>query len=162
MKKVNSKARNNTNLLPIAVLILGILLGGFMIGMGIYRNVNSNYDALEIKTEDELKSSIETKVKELDALKEKRDEEFDMSAISAEYERLTREISAKEGEILDEEAELSNVQTGFYDNLKQDKVLGSVPLIVLGAVVIVFALGLFMKLNSMTRKNVILTVSEEK
>lgn len=158
MKKVIRKR----NILPIVVLVLGILLGGTLIGVGIRNNVNSDYDTFHIKTEDELKSEISNKIKELDDLKQKRDDEYDTSAISEEYEKLCREISAKEGEILDAEATLADVKNGFYDNMKQDKIMGSIPLIIFGAVTIVFTLGLFMKLNSNSKKNVILTVTEEK
>jgi hypothetical protein len=162
VKKANKKVVRSRNLLPIAVLVLGFLLGGSMIGFGIYKNLNSSYDELNIRNEEQVKDDIASKMVEIEQLKEKREEEFNTSAISEEYENITREISIKEGELLDFEAELVNIQNGFYNNLKEDKIWGSVPLIVFGVMVIIFGIGLFMKLNSSTRKNVILTVSEEK
>lgn len=156
------KATRKRNFLPIAVLVLGILLGGALIGVGIYNNTNSDYDIFHVKTEEELKTDISNKLKEINGLKEKREEEYNKAAFSEEYQNLSREISDKEEELLDTEAELANVQNGFYDNMKQDKILGSIPLMVFGVVVIVFALGAFMKLNNSSKKNVILTVSEEK
>ena len=156
------KAVRKKNYLPIVVLVLGILLGGSLIGLGIYNNVNSDYDSFEIKTEEELKSDIETKLNELEELKAKRDEEFNTSAESEEYEKLSYEISEREGEVLDIEAELANSKNGLYNKMKQDKVMGSVPLIIIGAAVIVFAVGLAMRVSNTRKKNVILTVSEEK
>lgn len=162
MKKASKKATRSKNLLPVAVLVLGILLGGTMIGVGVYKNLNSHYDALKIRTEEEIKSDVSAKTKEIEDLKAKREEEFNTSALSEEYENISRELTMKEGELLDLEAELVNAQNGFYNNLKEDKIMGSVPLIVFGAVVIVFGIGMFMKLNNASKKNVILTVSEEK
>ena len=156
------KAVRKKNYLPIVVLVLGILLGGSLIGLGIYNNVNSDYDTFEIKTEDELKTDVEKKLSELEELKTKREEEFNTSAESEEYEKLSHEISEREGEVLDLEAELANTKNGLYNKMKQDKILGSVPLIVIGAAVIVFAVGLAMRLTNTRKKNVILTVSEEK
>ena len=40
--------------------------------------------------------------------------------------------------------------------------LGSVPLIALGAIVIVLGMGMAMKLSTKSKKNVILSVTEEK
>ncbi|MBP5512125.1 hypothetical protein J6X90_01945 [Candidatus Saccharibacteria bacterium] len=156
------KAVRKKNYLPIVVLVLGILLGGSLIGLGIYNNVNSDYDTFEIKTEDELKTDVEKKLSELEELKSKREEEFNTSAESEEYEKLSYEISEREGEVYDLEAELANTKNGLYNKMKQDKILGSVPLIVVGAAVIVFAVGLAMRLTNTRKKNVILTVSEEK
>ena len=152
------KAARKRNFLPLAVLVLGILLGGALIGVGIYNNVNSDYDTFHIKTEEELKTDISNRLKEINDLKTKREEEYNAAAFSEEYQKLSREISSKEGELLDVEADLANVQNGFYDNMKNDKILGSIPLIIFGAVVIVFTLGAFMKLNTASKKNVILTI----
>ena len=79
MKKVNNRAKKTKtakkvagtrakNPLPLIVLALGILLGGAMIGVGIYKNVNSDYDSFHIKTEEELKTDVSDKLKELDEL----------------------------------------------------------------------------------------------
>ncbi len=147
---------------PIIVIILGLVFGGLLIGVGVTNSVKSDYDTMGIKTEEELKSLVDEKTKAYEDLREKRQAEYDISALSEEYEKLTREMTTVEGELYDAEAELFNVQSGKYDGLKNEKYLGSIPLIICGAVVIVVALGLAMKMSTSKKKNVILTVTEEK
>ena len=147
---------------PILVIVLGVILGGALIGLGIYNNLNSDYDAMNIKSEEELVSERDEKLSAYEELREKRQEEYNKSALSEDYEKMTRELSAAEDELLDIEAELYNVQSGKYEGTKKEKYLNSVPLIAFGAVVIIFALGLAMKMSTSSKKNVILTITEEK
>ena len=176
MKKGNSERKTRSNaksstkevatrkrdFVPIVIVVLGIILGGLLIGVGVYNNINSNYNNLGVKTEEELREEVAEKSKVVAEIRTKRNEEYDTSAMSEEYEKYSRELSVAEGELYDAEAELYNTQSGFYDNLKRDKIFGSMPLIVLGAVVIVLGLGLAMKAANRNKRNVILTVTEEK
>ena len=146
----------------VGIIILGLFLGGALIGLGIYNNINAAYNDFNVRTEAELKSDINKKIKESEDLRKKRDEEYETSAMSEKYEEYVRNISHVEGELLDLEAELYNVTSGGYDSLKRDKVFGSVPFIALGAIVIVIAIGLAMKSSRNNKRNVILTITEEK
>ena len=156
------KKERKRNFMPLVVLTIGVVLGGILIGFGIYNNANSDYDAFNIKSEEELKADVSAKIKEVETIKSERDEEYKVSALSDKYEELSRKLSTAEGELYDAEEVLFHVQNGDYDNLKRDKILGSVPLIALGVAVIVFAIGLMMKMTNAKKKNVILTISEEK
>ena len=167
MKKSNNKSKaerviRKRNYMPIIVIILGFIFGGILIGFGIYNNLNSEYDLMNIKSEEQLKQEVSDKSKQVNEIRSKRNEEYETAALSEKYEEYNRELSVAEGELYDLEAELYNVQSGFYDGLKNDKIMSSVPMIVIGAAVIVFALGFVLKMSTDNKKNVILTVSEEK
>ena len=162
MKKAKKTKSNKKNLLPILSLVLGFILGGALIGLGVYNNINSTYNSFEVRSEEDLKKEIDAKEAELTKLYEERDKEYETSALSDEYENISRKISAKENETTELYADLNDVKNGFYDNLKAQQYLSSVPLIVLGVVVIVFGMGLSMKLSTKSKKNVILSVTEEK
>ena len=82
--------------------------------------------------------------------------------MSEEYKKISRQISEKENEKLELEAELYSVQSGFYDKLLAKQYLNSIPLIVLGAVVIIFGMGMAMRISTRSKRNVILSVTEEK
>ncbi len=159
--KSNTNARKR-DVSPLLIVVLGIIFGGALIGVGIHNHFNNDYDAMHIKTEEEAKAYRDEKMKVYNNLVEKRQEEYNKSALSEEYNNLSREVSTAEGELLDAEAEYQNVTSGFYESTKKEKFFNSVPLVILGAVVIVFSLGLAMKKNTSKKKNVILTVSEEK
>ena len=116
---------------------------------------------MNIKSEEEAKVDRDEKMKVYNNLIEKRQEEYNRSALSDEYNKLSREIAVAEGELLDAEAEYQNVVSGFYDSTKNEKFLNSIPLIVLGALVIVVSLGIAMKKNT-PKSGKILTISEEK
>ncbi len=156
------KANNKKNLLPIVSLVLGFVLGGALIGIGVYNNINASYNSFNVRSEEDLKKDIETKNNELTEIMKKRDAEYDISALSDEYAKLSRQMSSKENEIYDLEAELYSVKSGYYEDLKAKQYLDSVPLIVLGAVVIVLGMGFAMKISNNSKKNVILSVTEEK
>ena len=162
--KSNSKRRDvrSRDFMPTIVIILGIVFGGLLIGVGIYNSINSDYNALNAKTEEQLKQEVSDKSKEVEEIRKKRNDEYDTSALSEDYEKYSRELTTAEGDLYDLEAELYNVQNGFYKNLKQEQFISSVPLIVVGAAVIVFALGLALRYSTTKKKNVILTISEEK
>lgn len=162
MKKDKKIKSNKKKLLPILSLVLGFVMGGALIGIGVYNNINSSYNSFEVRSEEDLKKDIETKNEELSKLYQERDEEYETSALSDEYEAIARKISATEDEVYELEAELYDVKSGFYDGLKTKQYLDSIPLIVLGAVVIVFGMGLAMKIANGSKKNVILSVTEEK
>ncbi len=162
MKKANKTKSNKKNLSPILSLVLGFVLGGALIGFGIYNNINSNYNSFEIRSEEDLKNERNTKDNELNELLKKQDEEYNTSALSDEYAKISRQVSAKENEIYELDAELYRVQSGYYDDLLAKQYLGSVPLIALGAIVIVLGMGMTMKLSTKSKKNVILSVTEEK
>lgn len=157
-KKTNSK----NNLMPIISLVLGLVLGGALIGFGIYNNINSNINHFEVRSEEDLKNDIKRKNEELVEITAKRDEEYDKSALSDEYASLSRQMSSKENEIYDLEHELSDVQQGVYENMKSQQFLGSVPMIVIGAAVIILGIGFAMRFSNNSKKNVILSVTEEK
>jgi cell division protein FtsB len=161
--KSNHKKRvvRKRNFMPVVIIILGLLLGGTLIGIGIYNNVTSDYDALKIKTEEQLKEDVIAKTKEVEDLRKKRNEEYGNSAKSEDYEKYSHEITVAEGELYDLSADLYNVQNGVYDGLKREKIFGSVPFIAFGAAVIVIALGIVMKMST-KKKNVILTITEDK
>ncbi len=148
--------------LPVLIIVIGTIIGGILIVLGIYNNINSNYDAMKIKTEDEMKEIVLEKRKAYETILEKRQSEYEKSAYSDEYEKLSRDLATVEGEWLDAEAELYNVQSGKYENTRKEKFLTSVPLIVFGAVVIVVALGLAMRTSAKSKRNSVLTVIEEK
>ena len=165
VKKV-SKNKSNKNIRKrnyssLIVLALGFILGGVLIGFGIYNNLNSHYNQFGIKTEDEAKAAVDEKLNIVTDLRNKRDEEYEVAAYSDKYNDLSHQISVAESELNDAEAELYNVTSGFYDGLKADKIWSSVPLIVGGAALIVVGIGLCMRMNSSKKKNMILTVTEE-
>ena len=162
MKKAKKTKSNKNNLLPILSLVLGFVLGGALIGFGIYNNINSNYNSFEIRSEEDLKNERNEKDNELNELLKKQEEEYNTSALSDDYAKISRQVSTKENEILELDAELYKVQSGYYDDLLAKQYLGSVPLIALGAVVIVIGMGMAMKLSTKSKKNVILSVTEEK
>ena len=160
MKNNNSNVRKR-DVSPLLIIILGIVFGGALMGVGIFNHFNSDYDAMNIMSEEEAKTNRDDKMKIYNELIEKRQEEYNKSALSDEYNKLSREISVAEGELLDAEAEYQNVTSGFYDSTKNEKFINSIPLIVLGALVIVISLGIAMKKNT-SNSGKILTVSEEK
>ena len=168
MKKGNNKSKlkkrevRSRNFMPIIVIILGLVFGGLLIGVGIYNSVNSDYDAMKTKSEEQLKQEVSDKSKEVEDIRKKRNEEYEISALSEDYEKYSRELTKAEGDLYDLEAELYNVQNGFYKSLEQEKFVSSVPLIAIGAAVIIFAFGLALRFSTAKKKNVILTVSEEK
>ena len=171
MKKLSKKSSEKTSkekvvrsrdIRPLVVLFVGVILGLAAIVFGVYRNFNSEYDKFEVRTEEEQQKIVDEQYEKVKNLRNERNDEYETSALSDKYIELSRDLSAAEGTLADEEAELYNIQSGFYNNLKNEKIWGSVPLIVIGAAVIVFAVGLYMKLDTSKKKNVILTVSEEK
>jgi hypothetical protein len=165
VKKVsNNKSNKNVrhrDSFSLIVLALSFVLGAVLIGFGIYNNINSAYNQSEIMTEDEAKAQVREKIDKVNELRDKRDEEYDKSAYSEEYANLSRQITIAEGDLNDTEAELYNITSGFYDGMKADKIWSSVPLIVAGAALIVVGIGLYMRMNSSKKKNMILTVTEE-
>ena len=161
MKK-DKKTKSKKNNMPIISIVLGFVLGGALIGLGIYNNVNSDYNSFEIKSEEELRKDVDEKYKKVDEIRKARDQEYNTSAQSEKYYELSRDISTAEGELRDTEEELYKVTSGFYDSFKTDKYFNSVPLILAGAVVIVVGIGLAMNFSTRSKKNVILSVSEEK
>ena len=167
MKKVsNNKSDKNVrhrNHSSFIVLALGFILGAVLIGFGIYNNVNSNYNAFEIMTEEDADKLVEDKMNEAKKIRDQRDAEYEVSAYSEKYAELNRQLTIAEGELSDAEAELYNIKSGAYNGLKADKIWSSVPLIILGAVSIVVGIGLFFVINNPPKKkNRILTVTEEK
>ena len=162
MKKAKKTKSNKKNLLPIISLVLGFVLGGALIGLGIYNSVTSSYNSYNVRSEEDLKKDIDAKSAEISELDKKLDEEYDTSAMSEEYKKISRQISEKENEKLELEAELYSVQSGFYDKLLAKQYLNSIPLIVLGAVVIIFGMGMAMRISTRSKRNVILSVTEEK
>ena len=163
-KKNDSKKNDNVrrrSVSPKFVIVLGIIIGGILICFGIFNNLNSTYNRMGIKSEGEVKEVVKEKTKRLEELREQRQKEYENSALSEKFEQLSREITTVEGELLDAEAELYNIQSGLYNSTKNDKFFGSVPFMILGVVVIVFALGLAMKIDS-SKKGVILSISEDK
>jgi cytochrome c biogenesis factor len=161
VKKENKRTRRHDNR-PVIVIVIGLIVGTFLISLGILNSVNSRYDELNVKTEEELRADVEEKTRKYEDLREKRQEEYDRSALSDEYDRLSREMSMAEGALYDAEAELFRVQSGSYDSLKAEKYISSMPLIISGFIVVVLALGIAMKINASKKKNVILTITEEK
>jgi F0F1-type ATP synthase assembly protein I len=158
----DKKTKSKKNNMPIISIVLGFVLGGALIGLGIYNNVNSDYNSFEIKSEEELRKDVDEKYKKVDEIRKARDQEYNTSAQSEKYYELSRDISTAEGELRDTEEELYKVTSGFYDSFKTDKYFNSVPLILAGAVVIVVGIGLAMNFSTRSKKNVILSVSEEK
>ena len=162
MKKSKKTKSNNKKLLPVLSLVLGFVMGGALIGFRIYNNINSGYNSFDVRSEEDLKSDVNSREEELSKLRNERDEEYDISALSEKYETLSRQISSKESEVYDLEAELYKVQSGYYDELLAKQYLDSVPLIVFGVLVIIFGIGMAMKISNDSKKNVILSVTEEK
>ena len=145
----------------IIIVIIGILVGGFLIGLGVYNNVTAPYNLKNVKSLDDTKKEVMEKNKKLEDLKANLRTEYDRSAISEEYEKIARAVSSAEGELLDAEAELFNVQTGKYDQVKNNKIKNSVPLILIGVIVMIGAFGLALRKNAGGKKNIILTMNTE-
>ena len=163
MKKVQQKRVRKRDFSGIIITLIGFLIGGALIGFGVYNNLTAPYNNLHIKSVDEMKQEVTVKNKKLDELRTSLRAEYDKSALSEEYEKLAREVSGAESELLDAEAELFNVQNGKYDAAKNNKIMGSVPLIILGAIVIVGTLSFLMYRNTRKKQNKILTIiSDEK
>jgi len=162
VKKAKRSRFDKKKLSPILSLILGFLMGGALIGIGIYNNINAGYNAFTVRTEEEVKADIDAKYKELSEITDKRDEAYDKNALSDEYAEYSRKLSTVENETYELEAELYKIQSGFYDKLLAEQYMGSVPFIAFGVIVIVFGIGLAMKFSNESKKNVILSVTEEK
>lgn len=145
----------------IVIAVSGILVGGFLIGLGIYNNVTAPYNLMHVKSLDDTKKEVMEKNKKLEDLKANLRTEYDRSAISEEYEKIARAVSSAESELLDAEAELFNVQTGKYDQAKNNKIKNSVPLILIGVIVMIGAFGLALRKNAGGKKNIILTMNIE-
>ena len=159
-RKVKSKNIRRRNILPVVVLATSAVIGAAMIGLGVYNNATSDYNALAIKSEESLSEDVSNKTEEVNNLKSEREEEYNISALSDKYYELSRKISLAEDELLDLEAELYNVQSGAYDGLKARSVTNSLPFIISGVVLVVFGAGLYAYLNNREKRNKILSVDE--
>lgn len=162
MKKEKKEVVRKRNFMPIIVLVFGVILGGLFVGFGIYNNATSDYVGLQLRSEEEIKKDVDNKVNEIFSLRLDREEEYKKSASSEKYTELSRKITIAEGELSDFEAELFNVKNGTFDGLKNNAIKSSVPLILLGIVVMVLSVLFFIKNKSMISGNKILTMNEEK
>ena len=159
-KEAKSKNIRKRNILPMVALAVSVVIGAVMIGFGIYNNATSDYTALAIKSEDALSKDVNNKIEEVNNLRSEREQEYNTSALSDKYYEISRKITTTESELLDLEAELYNVQNGVYDGLRNRSVSDSLPLIISGAVLVIFGAGLYIYLNNRSKRNKILSISE--
>ena len=159
-KEVKSKNIRNRNILPVVVLLVGFIAGVALIGFGIYNNFTSDYTALAVRSEADLKKDVDNKIEEVKRLREERDEEYNNSALSDKYYEISRHITSAEGALSDLEAELYNVQNGVYDGLKGRTIANSAPLIIAGITLMIFGGGLYVYIGNRKKQNKILTINE--
>ncbi len=166
-KESKSKKSKNSDKkmtqIQLVFLVAGLLVGLFLMGLGIYKNINSDYNMMKLRTAEEVRPEVDAKREDLKKIRTERDAEYEASGNSAKYQELNSKFMHTESELLDLEAELFSVTSGEAEKMRKNTNATTTSYIIAGAVVCALTVATFGFVQSKTGKkeNKILSMKED-
>ena len=135
------KSKKKIVKLAIIILVLGIVVGGFLITIGIIKSTKvDKEDSNSTRTAEIIEKEADELRNEKASLEAKQSAEFKENGFSEEYYRLDNEISSKQRKILELQTEKWKLTSGFNKTSSSMEKMDAVPFYMFGAFIIIASL----------------------
>ncbi|MDO4979045.1 MAG: hypothetical protein Q4E47_02745 [Candidatus Saccharibacteria bacterium] len=140
MKKGARKIDFNTDALkPLLIVLVAAVASVSLIAYGVKNRQDADYTQMNVRSQDEISAEVNNLYSEIENI---RREKNALSVQDDKYAELARELTSKESRRSNVEAELYDVQSGLYKDMKHETERSTMPFIACGAAVAVLGIAL--------------------